>query len=379
MESWQWFRREFPACTHWTYLNNAAVCPLPSRSRVGMESYLDEISNNGAARYPAAVAEPLSRLRRQGAELIHARPDQMFVVRSTTEGLAVAATGIDVRDGDNIVVVEHEFPANIRPWLPLRRRGVEIRFVAQRNGRVLLDDLAEAVDDRTAALSVSFVQFLSGFRIDPAPVAELCHRHDALFVVDGIQGLGAFPVDVTAMGIDFLSADGHKWLLGPEGVGLGYVSDRALNRITPAIEGWLAAERPFDFFDVTQPLKQDAARFEPGAYNLAGIRALVASLELLLEAGPERIAARILELIDDLAERLRGAGWRILSPRDRDEEKSGIVLTDRTDLDADRLAVRLLERKVVVTARIGAMRVSPHAYNDASDLDVLMEALASIG
>jgi cysteine desulfurase / selenocysteine lyase len=376
MEPWELLRQQFPLAERIAYLNHAAVSPLPLRCKDRMEAYLEELTRFGASRYPRPLLEPLSRVRELASDMLGADPSQIFVVRSTTQGIGVAAMGIPAREGDNVVLAEREFPANIRPWLPLRRRGVEVRFVPQRDGRILLDDLARAVDARTVAVSLSFVQFLSGFRLDPAPVAELCRRHDALFVLDAIQGLGVFPLDVEAAGVDFVSADAHKWLLGPEGVGVGYASERALDRIQPALEGWLSVEAPFEFFDIDQPLKRTAARFEEGAYNVAGINGLLGSLELISTVGVEAIEARVLELTDYLEAHLRRIGWTVLSPRETEAEKSGIVLASKEGIDPESLKRRLDDRGVVVSIRGGALRVSPHAYNTPEDLDELLDSLS---
>jgi selenocysteine lyase/cysteine desulfurase len=376
VDRWETLRQQFPVVEELAYLDHAAVAPLPLRARERMEQYLDELVRRGASSYPGGPFATLAQARAAGARLLGTRPEHVFIVRSTTQGLGIAATGIPVRPGDNIVLVDREFPANIRPWLPLRRRGVEVRFVPQRQGRVLLDDLAERVDDRTRAVSVSFVQFLSGFRIDVGAVAEICRRRDALFVLDAIQGLGVFPVDVETSGVDFLAADAHKWLLGPEGVGLGYAAPRALERIEPALEGWLSVRDPFDFFDVEQPLKPTADRFEEGAYNLAGIHGMLGSLELILDAGVEAIGRRVLELTDALAERLVSRGWQILSPRAVEGERSGIVLATRDGVDFSALRRRLREQGIVVSMRGGGMRVAPHAYNTIEEIERLLAALA---
>jgi len=378
MDTWKAMRDQFQLADGLTYLNHAAVSPLPLACRTRMQAYLDELGRFGAARYPDLPFGVLRRARSLGARLLRTRPDDVFIIRSTTQGLAVAATGIPMAEGDNVVLVEREFPANIRPWLPLRRKGVEVRFVPQRDGRVSLDDLAEAVDARTAAVSVSFVQFLSGFRIDVGAVAEICRRHDALFVLDAIQGLGVLPLDVVADGVDFLAADSHKWMLGPEGVGLGYASARARERIEQAVEGWFSLQRPFDFFDVEQPLRDTAARYEEGAYNFAGISGMVGSLDLLTSIGTEALESRLIELTDHLADALTARGWTVLSPRDAEAEKSGILLATRDGTDFDAVERALADRAIFVSVRGGALRVAPHGYNTVEDLDRLLRALDAV-
>lgn len=368
MADWNQFRSQFPVTSRLVYMNHAAVSPLPKPCVERMQTYLTELSMRGAARYPGVIADTLAEVRDRGARLLGTQPDRVFIVRSTTQGLGIVATGLHLRAGDNVVIADREFPANVRPWLPLARRGVEVRRLAQPGGRIDLDELKRRVDDRTAAVSLSFVQFLSGFRLQLEPVAELCRAHDALFVVDGIQGVGAFPIDVEAQGVDFLSADAHKWMVAPEGVGLGYASPRAMERIEPALEGWLSVIRPFDFFDLEQPLKPTPARFEEGAYNTAGLHGLAGSLALLEEAGIDNIAKRIIELTDLLAEELQGAGWEVLSPRTSPGEKSGIVLTTRAGADFTALQSRLSQEGIVASIRGGALRLAPHAYNTEDEV-----------
>ncbi len=375
VDPWLSMRAEFPSARRWTYLAHAAVAPLPLRCQRGMQAYLDELVAHGGAHYPAVPIRVVRRARALGAELMGCPLEGVFFVSSTSQGIGVAAAGLPCGPGDNVVLVDREFPSNVRPWLHLRQRGVELRFVPQRDGRVLLDDLADAVDQRTAALSVSFVQFLSGFRLDLAPVAELCRRHDALFVLDAIQGLGVFPVDAAANGVDLLAADAHKWLLGPEGIGLGYASARAMERLEPVIQGWLSVRRPFEVFDHDQPLMPDARRFQPGSPNLAGIHGMAGSLELLAERGPQALAARLIQLTDQLAEGLRGTGWRILSPRDHDGEKSGILLCTHPRVDFDRLPALLEAHGVIASVRGGALRLSPHGYTTPDELERVVRLL----
>ncbi len=377
MTDWQRLREEFATVTaQHVYMNHAAVSPLPRACVDAMQGYLTELSSHGAANYPTYIGDVLAKVRGLGARLLGTKPSNVFVVRSTTQGLGIAATGLSFRAGDNVVLADREFPANLRPWMPLARRGVEVRRVPQREGRIELDDLEAAVDPRTVAVSLSFVQFLSGFRLDLGAVAQLCRKHDALFVVDGIQGVGVFPIDVELEGVDFLSADAHKWMMGPEGVGLGYASNRALERIEPVLEGWLSVERPFDFFDLDQPLKKTAARFEEGALNTAGLLGMAGSLTLIEQMGREEIENRVIHLSDSLAEGLHRRGWKVLSPRRSPGEKSGIVLCSRSGVDFDGLARRLEKERIVTSIRGGALRISPHAYNTEEEVAQVVETVA---
>jgi selenocysteine lyase/cysteine desulfurase len=368
-------RKQFPVTDKFVYFNHAAVSPISNLSRGCMQTYLDEISSYGAANYPKSLLGIMGQTRSLGALLLHTQAENVFFVKSTTQGLGIAATGVKFEDGQNIVLVESEFPANLRPWMPLRRKGLEIRLVKQKAGRVLIDDLARAIDKNTKLLSVSYVQFLSGFRIDLAKVGQLCRDHDVLFVVDAIQGLGAFDLDVELCGIDFLSADAHKWLLGPEGIGLGYASKKARDNIEQVLEGWLSVDRPFDFFDIEQPLKPNANRYEEGAYNVSGLYGLCGCLELIDNVGLNEISNKIMELTDYLVQSLEKIEWQVLSPRECLSEKSGIILATKKGIDFNLLAEKLRSQNIIISIRNGSLRISPHAYNSLDEVDSLISCL----
>lgn len=374
------FRARFACTSDVVYLNNASVSPLPVDAGDAIAAYVAELTRFGAARYPAYPATLLRRLREQGARLLGTRPERVFFVRSTSQGLGLAASGLRVRPGDNVVVYEREFPANMRPWSTLKRKGVEVRLVpASPDGRIDPFRFARLVDRRTRAVAISLVQFENGFRADLACYGEIARRSDALLVVDGIQGVGAFPVDVERDGVDVLVADGHKWMCGPEGAGLGYASERALNRIEPAVEGWLSVKRPYDFFDYDQPLKAGPARFEEGAHAMPGLAGLSGALALLEEVGQPTIMTRIFELTDHAVAGFRRAGYTVLSPRSVPAERSGILLVTKPGLDALAAVNALRERGIVVSARGAGIRLSPHAWNTEDEIDRLIAALGDSG
>jgi cysteine desulfurase / selenocysteine lyase len=205
-------------------------------------------------------------------------------------------------------------------------------------------------------------------------IGRHCRAHAILFVVDAIQGLGALRLDVQAACIDALSADAHKFLLGPEGVALFYVSRRAIERIKPTLVGWLSVERPFDMGNFEQPWAPNAQRFEPGALNTAGVCGLGAAIELFLQVGPERIESYLLELGDYLCERLRKHSYYIVSSR-RPGEASSIIACQHDRFTAEQLYQRLNEQRIITTARLGRLRISPHFYNTEADIDRLLEYL----
>ena len=239
-------RALFPVTGKYAYLNTAAVGPLSTCARNAMRRLASDQCAHGAAHYAAWFAE-YDRCRESAARLLGASPDEIALVANTSAGISTVAQGLRAGPGDNVVIPEAEFPANVYPWMALP--GVEVRRVPKRDGRILAEDVAAAADGRTAAVSVSFVDWLTGHRTDLRAVGEAAHAAGALFVVDAIQGLGALPLDVKACGVDALAADGHKWICGPEGAGILYVRREARERIAPTRPSWLSVRNPTRFLD----------------------------------------------------------------------------------------------------------------------------------
>jgi cysteine desulfurase / selenocysteine lyase len=365
-------RQEFPITTEVAFLNHAAAGPIPRRSQQAMNEVIDDYVHHALLHHDEWQGRT-QRVREQSARLLNARPDQIAFIKNTSEGLSLAANGIDWRAGDNVVVPADDFPSVVYPWLNLAAAGVETRTVAARGGRVLLEDLQDAVDGRTRAIAISTVQFKSGFRSDLAAVGTLCRQHDLLFVVDGIQSLGALALDVVACGIDVVAADAHKWLLGPLGIGIFFCSDRALERLKVRTVGWLAVQDPYAFH-YHLDLLPDARRFEPGSENAIGIYGLGGTLDLIEEVGMAAIEARVLSLTDQLCAGLHERGYQVLSPRG-ERERSGIVIFASPAHSTASLFERLSAERIVVSVRGGGIRVSPHYYNSEDEIAHVLETL----
>jgi selenocysteine lyase/cysteine desulfurase len=315
--------------------------------------------------------------RARAAALLGAHADEVAFVKNTTAGLMLVAESIPWREGDNVVIADIEFPANVYPWLNLERRGVQVRFVNARDHLPTVDDYAAVCDERTRAIAASWVQFSTGQVTDVAELAELAHRSGGYLVVDAIQGLGALRMDVEALGIDFLSADGHKWLLSVEGHGLLYVSSRVIGELEPFWRGWMSVPRPLAFLEYAQPARSDARRFEEGAANILGIVALDASIGLLLEIGTDVVEERVLAVTQHLIDRLQELGCDIVGPV-QPARRSGIVCARVPGASSDDLVPRLRERGIVTASRAGAVRFSPHFYNTQDQIDGAVEALSSL-
>jgi selenocysteine lyase/cysteine desulfurase len=377
------FRSELPVTGRYIYLNYASIGPLPRRSAERVATLARVISETGDRRWPERNAE-IERVRGLAARLIGARdPHEVAFVENTSTGLSAVAEGIDWRPGDNIVGAEGEFPSNAYPWMNVVERipgEVEYRLAPERNGRIDAEDLLARIDGRTRLLALSWVQYATGFRSDLARLGAACRERGALFVVDAIQGLGALALDVEASGIDVLATAAHKWLLGPEGIALLYLSDRVVERLRPTRAGWRSTRTPFEWSRLDLTFAEGAKRFECGTINAFGIASLGASLEILLEAGAEAIEKRVLALAERTAAGFEAAGLTLAAHRGDSfrGEVSGIVAGTHPRRGPEDLADALAKRGVVVSARAGRLRAAPHFYNSEAEIDRFLAILAEL-
>jgi cysteine desulfurase/selenocysteine lyase len=373
--NWNRTRSFFPVTRDLVYLNHAGVAPISTRVAEALRRYSDEASHRGAFDYASIYDAEVERVRARAALLIGAQRDEIAFVKNTSDGLGQVAAGLDWQRGDQVLTCDLEYPSNVYAWWSLRPRGVETRMLASQAGRLPLERVAEALrNPRVRLLALSSVQFGSGFRADLAALGKLCHEHGVLFCVDAIQSLGCLPLDVAQCHIDFLAADGHKWLLSVEGCGLFFCRRALSERLTPRVVGWRSVTDNLDFDRYHFELQPGAGRFEEGTPNTPGIFALGAAIDLLLELGVPAIGQRVLELTDELCAELPARGAAIASPRGPGQT-SGIVAFTLPEEAPARTAARLREKGVFVVARRGCVRASPHFYNSSEDLERLLRAL----
>lgn len=368
-------RELFPITKRFNYLNHAAVSPLPLPTLHAVEAQLTDVHDYGSINFLDWLSTK-EDARKLLAQLLGARPEQIALMRNTSDALSTVANGLAWQRGDNVVTFRGEFPSNIYPWLRLRDAfGVEVRMCEERDGRVDFEDLANLVDQNTRVVTISHVQYASGFRMDLERLGRLVRQRDALLVVDVIQALGVVPTNVEAELIDVAAGASHKWLLAPEGVGYLYLSDRARERIQPTLVGWVSVPAPEDFQNYEQGWKTGALAWETGTGPSALIYGLKASLELLTGVGVAHIARHLEELTDHLCDGLRRKSYEIVSSR-RSEEKSQIVCIRHTGgMSAMALYVHLKKQNIITAPRGDRLRIAPHLYNTYEEIDHLLEAL----
>jgi len=366
---WEQYRSEFPVTERLVYLNHAAVAPLCRRAADAMKRFADDALLYGSLHYDEWMAT-YEGVRTATARLIGAKPAEIALVKNTSEGVATVAIGVDWKAGDRIVAFAEEFPANYYPWKRLEAQGVKVDWLSY------LDPL-DRIDQATRGarlLAISFVQYLSGYRADLAAIGEICHRHGAFFFVDAIQGLAAFPLDVELMHIDALAADGHKWLLGPEGCGVLYVRQERQDEIEPVEFGWTNVAGYADYASRDMALRKDAGRFEPGTLNTIGCYGLRAAIEFLLEVGVDRTGPAVQALGDQVAQGARSKGYEVMGER-TPATGAGIVAIRSPKVDHRMVVRQLRDRGFAVAPRQGWVRVSPHFYISPAEIAAFVDAL----
>ena len=367
-----------PIARRFAYFDHAAVGPLSGPAADAVAKFADDASTLGDTVWPTWNANH-GRIRRLAAELIEADESEIAIVPNTTTGINWVAEGYPWQPGDNVVLPEGEFPSNLFPWMNQKTRGVDVRIVPRRDGfRVDVDDLIAAADSSTRIIACSWIGYATGFRIDLPRLVERAHEKGILVFLDAIQGLGIFPLSIRETPVDFLAADGHKWLLGPEGIGVAMIRRQHLDRLRIGNVGWGSVKNSFNYHEPTFELRDEAARYESGSANMVGAAALAESLEMFLDAqrnhGRGAIADRVLDTTDRLTDRLRSRGAEIIRDENRDRQ-SGIVTFTFAGCEPAAIRTKGLENDVVTSCRGGGVRTATHVYNNQDDIDRLVDCL----
>ena len=353
---WERYREEFPVVERLTYLNHAAVSPLPRRVAGAMKQFADDACEYGSIHYDEWL-QAYEDVRAAAARLTGGHRDEIAIVKNTSEGICTVAGGFEWRSGDKVVAFREEFPANYFPWKRLEAKGVVVEWLS------IADPLERVREASRGArlLAISFVQYLSGLRADLKAIGEICRENGCFFFVDAIQGLGAFPLDVEEAHIDALAADGHKWLLGAEGCGILYVRREWQDRIEPIEFGWTNPARFADYASRDMTLRADAGRYECGTLNTISCFGLRAALQLILELGPGSIGPLIQARAEELAAGAKEKGYEVLGDHSG-ERGSGIVTVRHPAQDCRAIVHDLKDKGIIAAPRQGWIRFSPHFY-----------------
>lgn len=362
---------EFPVTRRYTYLAHAAVSPLPRCTSAAMARYLRRACREGQFERLHRTIE--AECRQRLATLLACESDEIAFVPSTSAGLSMVATGLDWRPGDSVVIAEGDFPSNVYPWRALNARGVRLRLIPKRaTGEVTLEDVCAAVDASTRLVALSSVHYVTGAAVDLRAIGDYLHRIGVLLCVDAIQGVGA--IDAAWREADFLVADGHKWLLAPQGLGVLVVRAHVVDRLRPVLVGWKTVDA--QDYRLSDRLMPGARRYEPGSLNAIGLVGLHASLGALLQIGLDAVYTRITALRRYAKSRLAEAGCHLHGC-----SGSGIVAFSVPLRSSRSVVEHLAERGILVSARrspddLDIVRIAPHLYNSECDLDRLATTLS---
>jgi len=372
--SWDNVASFFPIKQRRAYLNNASIGALSTPVIAAVNHFMEDVRDNGRNHYPEWCDYADRNIKSRIARLIGADRSEIAFVKNTTEGLVHVANGFPWKEGDNVILADIEYPSNVYCWMKLAARGVSIRWVKNRDGRILVDDIRAQIDDRTRMVSLSAVQFSNGFRQDLAATSALCAEHGVYLNLDAIQWVGALEMDVRALGVHFMSLGGHKWMLAPIGTGFFYCRKEVLDVLDPPSVGYHSVDSTEDHMEYVLEYRRDAGRFEEALANFTGLWGMDAAVRIQLALGAARIERHILALTDYAIEGLLKKNYRIVSSR-RAGERSGNLSFRHPTGDAVEITQRLREAGVDLAVRGGNLRISPSYYNDVTDIDRLLEAL----
>jgi len=357
------------------FLNHASHGPLPNPARAAYDRYLDSWQKT-SHEHDVESFQIIEEARRKLASMISAEPERVGLSNGTSFGFNIVAGGYPWKSGDNVVVSRCEFPAVVYPWKRLESGEIELRFVSCDNGFIDEEAMIAAADDKTRVICVSWVQFYNGYRSDLAKLGRFCRENNILFCVDGIQGMGAVPIDVPSSDIDLFTCGCQKWMLGPCGTGFFYLSERAENILGIPLYGWLSVDWGVEFSNLMRydlPSRKGPAKYEISTYAFQDIRALEASIDLLQSFDSIRRWDHIRALTDMISDEVdSNKNFKLASSRE-ESRRSGILNIKAAD--SKKLFDFLTGKGISVSYREGGIRVSPHFYNSPDEIDFFIEAL----
>ena len=364
---------EFPGARTHTLMNHAGVGPASLRVVRAVSDFMESLAHLGEADFDE-WEEVIRVCKARFGRIVGCDWEEVCIVRNTSHGLGMVAAGLDWRPGDRVAVAAGlEYPSNVYPWLDLARRGiVALDEIEAPDGAVTAEQVERAMRPETRLVAVSAAQYGSGAVTDLEAIGGLCADGGALLCVDGIQTVGALPMDVRRYGVHVLSADSHKWMLGASGVGACYISREVMDQVRPTVLGWRSTVNAFDFDRAYLELAPDAQRYEEGSLPIALVAGFSAALELLEELGIERGSAMISARANAIAEGLESLGC-VVGPHP--SMRRHIVTCGHPEVSPESMLAEFGRRNVVASVRRGALRIAPHFYNDVRDVDAVVDAV----
>lgn len=373
MSSWEKIRKEFPVTKSYTYLANAAISPIPIPVVEATLRFYEGMLNHGGTLWENWMEE-MEQTREVYAEFINASSDEVGFTHSTSEGMNIIAHMLSAKG--RVISNELEFPSSVLPWL---NRGSDIHFVRAKNGRILKQDIADAINTKTRTVVISHVQYSTGFRQDLVDLSELTTKCGLYLVVNPTQSLGALHFDVKDFCVDFMASNGHKWILSSFGVGTIFIKKEYLEDIHQFHPPFFSqfGQKQREIFDNSKiNMSNTASRFELGSPHFSNILSLKAAIEYISKIGITQIERRILSLTSYLVEKLHELNLEIISPLKEEKWRSGIIVFKMHNVDE--IVRKLEKRRIIVSARGGGIRVSPHLYNNEEDIDRLAQELGNL-
>ncbi len=357
------------------YFNHASIGPLPAKTVQAVEKYLFARSANEINNFMNYLAVD-KRAKKKLGKILGCRPERLAWKDNVGNGMSLLSSGLDWKTGDRIILADIEFPSNVYPFLNLKREGVEVDFVKSEDGILSVAEYEKLITPRTKLISVSMVQFLSGYRTDIKELSDLCRSRGIILSVDAIQAAGAIQIKAEEWGVDFITGGAQKWLLGMEGLSYIYVSEELQDMIKQKDIGWGSVANAWELLDYDLTLNPTAQRYQSGTPNSAGVFAADASLGLFVENGMKQIEKRILNNSKYLIEKLKSLGYSPILGEEEEKHIAGIVTFNSQN--AERIKEELGKKKIIVEVRVGRVRISPHFYNTKEEIDSMIEALREI-
>lgn len=359
------------------YLNHAAISPMPNHVKQAIEMFLADRNSGNIDNFEEWM-ELTEKTRDLIGQLIGTtEPDQITFMGNTSDALSAVAEGIDLTEGDEIILNTMEFPSNIQPFRILEKRGVNIVYLEpDETGQITPEIIENAISPKTKLLSISFVQYLNGFRADLKSIGKICRTNEVFFVVDGIQGLGAVPLDVREYHIDALASGSHKWLMSPMGISFLYLSENLSKHIKPFKTGWLSVEEPWEMSEFNKSWLPVSQHLETGTYNIIGIVGLHASLKHLLKIQIDKIHNEILDLSNYLLSNLsKKEEVKIITPISPINHAGIVSFALVGNRSANEIVEKLKAKNITISARKGYIRISPHFYNIQEEIQKVLEVI----